>query len=66
MINKVPVLYATKDECCGCSACYAICPCRAITMVTDEEGFDYPEINSKKCVFCYQCLTVCPIKIWEK
>lgn len=59
---KVPVLYSKKEECCGCTACYAVCPKDAITMVQDEEGFEYPVVNEKKCVFCYQCLRVCPIK----
>lgn len=24
--KQPPVLYENKDECCGCGACYAICP----------------------------------------
>ena len=40
MVEKeVPVLYKRKEECCGCTACYAICPKEAISMVEDEEGF---------------------------
>ena len=57
-----PVLYKRKEECCGCTACYAICPKEAISMVEDEEGFEYPKINENKCVRCYQCIKVCPIK----
>ena len=34
-----------KNRCCGCSACSKICPVGAITMIEDEEGFLYPEIN---------------------
>ena len=51
-----------EQECCGCTACYAICPKEAISMVEDEEGFEYPQIDEKKCVRCYQCIKVCPIK----
>ena len=51
-----------KEECCGCTACYAICPKEAISMVEDEEGFEYPQIDESKCVRCYQCIKVCPIK----
>ena len=60
--KNIPVLYKIKPECCGCTACYAICPKSAITMESDEEGFLYPSIDEEKCVRCYQCLKVCPIK----
>lgn len=63
MKYEKPVLYNKKEECCGCSACFAICPKNAILMVEDEEGFDYPQIEEDKCISCYQCVKVCPIKI---
>ena len=47
---KIPVLYRRKEECCGCTACYAICTKHAISMVEDEEGFEYPQIDVNKCV----------------
>lgn len=62
MQKEIPVLYKRKEECCGCTACYAICPKEAISMVEDEEGFEYPQIDESKCVRCYQCLKVCPFK----
>lgn len=52
-INKKPF------ECCGCSACYAACPVRAITMKPDEEGFLYPSIDEKICIDCGLCERVC-------
>ncbi|MGN0319265.1 MAG: NADH-quinone oxidoreductase subunit I [Lachnospira sp.] len=61
MKNKT-VLYNRKEECCGCTACFAICPMSAISMVEDEEGFEYPQIDEIKCVQCNQCIKVCPIK----
>lgn len=59
---RVPMLYKEKSECCGCSACYAICPKRAISMVKDEEGFEYPHIDVERCIGCLMCLSVCPFK----
>lgn len=59
---KAVVLYKNKANCCGCSACYAVCPVSAIAMKPDNEGFLYPEIDSKKCLKCGKCLTVCAFK----
>ena len=60
--KKLLVLYKKKEECCGCTACYAICPKSAISMVEDEEGFEYPQVDQVKCIRCYVCFNVCPIK----
>lgn len=54
------VLVSEKALCCGCSACYDICPKSAISMVEDSEGFLYPTINKDKCVNCGLCEKVCP------
>ena len=62
MIKSIPILFIQKTQCCGCTACYAICPKSAITMIEDDEGFDYPVIDENECIRCYQCLNVCPIK----
>lgn len=40
--KPIPILYERKELCCGCTACYAICPKQAISMQPDEEGFLYP------------------------
>ena len=58
----IPALYSNKEECCGCAACYSICPVSAISMQPDEEGFDYPVIDDTKCVGCHMCMKVCPFK----
>lgn len=60
--KEIPILYNRKEECCGCTACYAVCPKEAILMVQDEEGFVYPVIDENKCIKCYQCIKVCPFK----
>lgn len=62
-MKEIPVLYRRKEECCGCTACYSICPKEAISMIVDDEGFEYPQINEDKCVRCYMCLKVCAFKI---
>lgn len=61
--NKtLPVLFEHKENCCGCSACFAICPAHAIIMSPDEEGFLYPIVNEERCMQCYLCLSVCVFK----
>ena len=62
MQKALPVLYERKALCCGCTACFAICLQEAISMVEDDEGFEYPVIDENKCVRCYLCQKVCPIK----
>ncbi|WP_270496557.1 4Fe-4S dicluster domain-containing protein [Eisenbergiella porci] len=62
MQKDKPILFDRKEQCCGCTACFAVCPKNAITMKPDEEGFMYPNINDEMCIRCYKCITVCPIK----
>ncbi len=50
----------TREICSGCGACYAKCPTNAITMVPDELGFLYPEIERDKCINCGLCRKICP------
>ncbi|WP_051195403.1 Coenzyme F420 hydrogenase/dehydrogenase, beta subunit C-terminal domain [Lachnospira multipara] len=54
-----PILFENKENCSGCSACYSICPKKAISMVEDEEGFLYPEVDYTKCIHCNKCMEVC-------
>lgn len=56
MINIVD-----KTNCCGCEACYNVCPKKSIEMKTDEEGFLYPQVNQNTCIDCGLCEKVCPI-----
>lgn len=57
-----------KKDCCGCSACYSICPKNCIEMKADEEGFLYPNVDKDVCINCGLCEKVCPIinKVKEK
>ena len=68
LITSIP-----RNLCCGCGACYSVCPVGAIEMKEDNEGFLYPFINSN-CIKCKKCMKVCqsnnsymplrPIKAW--
>lgn len=51
----------TKADCCGCTACFSVCHHKAIKLLSDKEGFTYPQINQEKCTNCGLCETVCPI-----
>ena len=64
MINRadIPMLFENKEGCCGCTACYAVCPVEAIRMSPDEEGFEYPEVNDEVCLRCGKCVFVCPCR----
>lgn len=52
--------FINREECTGCSACYAVCPGKCIRMEKDKEGFLYPEVDEKKCISCGKCEKVCP------
>lgn len=60
--KDLPEIYKDRENCCGCTACYAICPVQAIVMRPDEEGFLYPVVDAEKCIRCYKCLSVCAFK----
>lgn len=52
-------LYNDKIECVGCEACKNICPTNCITMIYDNEGFLYPDVDIEKCISCGRCKSVC-------
>lgn len=64
--KELPILFKSKENCCGCASCYAICPTNAIDMKCDEEGFLYPYVHSETCIRCYQCISVCAFKRDQK
>lgn len=47
-------------KCCGCHACYSVCPVSCITMQPDNEGFLYPVIDVDRCINCNKCNEACP------
>jgi len=50
-----------KQNCCGCYACYNICPQKCISMQSDNEGFWYPVVDIEECNDCGLCEKVCPV-----
>lgn len=50
-----------EKDCCGCWACYNVCPKHCISMVEDKEGFRYPKVNLDVCIDCGLCENVCPL-----
>lgn len=50
-----------KKDCCGCWACENACPKHCISMVEDEEGFRYPQVDMDTCIDCHLCEKVCPV-----
>lgn len=55
------IIIDDKTNCSGCHACANACPKNCISMVSDEEGFWYPQVNKEKCIDCGLCEKVCPI-----
>lgn len=53
-------VFDKKEDCSGCTACRQICPTGCISMVADEKGFIYPQIDTKNCTNCGLCRTICP------
>ena len=60
MLEIKDIRVVKKRDCCGCGACYNICPVNAITMEWDEEGFYYPGVDTEKCISCGKCVKACP------
>ena len=58
-LNTAPQL-APHERCTGCAACCNGCPKGAIRMVSDREGFLYPQVTDG-CVQCGHCTHICPV-----
>ncbi len=50
-----------KSKCCGCTACYSVCPKNCISLKEDKEGFLYPAVDYTNCIGCGLCEKVCPV-----
>ena len=60
MIDNGYLHTGNKVQCFGCEACAQACVNHAITIVSDDEGFRYPKLDSAKCINCGLCRKVCP------
>ena len=60
-LEKVQYTALADKTCSGCSACFNICPQRAISMEENAEGFLYPQIDKDKCNNCGLCTKICPV-----
>jgi len=56
---NIPILYKKEYECCGCGACMNMCPVHAITLLENDVGFLFPQIDDEKCTGCGLCKTAC-------
>ena len=54
------------SKCCGCGACAYVCPKNCIRLVTNEEGFAYPEVDTFSCINCNKCADACPFENAEE
>lgn len=57
------IVIENGKDCCGCGACLNICPKDAITMLEDEAGFIFPNVDTGLCVDCGMCKSVCVFNI---
>lgn len=56
-------IHKNNTLCCGCGACKAVCPCNAIEVKLNKDGFYTASVDDKKCVSCGKCANVCPYVI---
>ncbi|NPA96760.1 MAG: 4Fe-4S dicluster domain-containing protein [Crenarchaeota archaeon] len=64
--------FADLKKCIGCSLCAMDCPSKAIVMKKLPEDKKppqnrrglYPVINYLNCIYCYRCVTICPVKAY--
>ncbi|MEE4239855.1 MAG: polysaccharide pyruvyl transferase family protein, partial [Desulfopila sp.] len=51
----------SHNSCCGCGACFNVCPHNAIAMKNDRDGFLFPQVDKNNCISCGSCYQTCPV-----
>lgn len=52
-------LLKSVKECTGCGICSLVCPQNAISPTFSKKGFYIPVIDTKVCINCKKCSSVC-------
>jgi len=62
-LNRDTICYPKflKDKCVGCGRCYLSCYDGGHQALRMDEKSGRPVMDSKKCVGCHLCTTVCPV-----
>ena len=55
------MLEEALKNCNGCHTCYSVCPKQSIRMISNSEGFLYPQIDESLCLKCGLCEKKCPV-----
>lgn len=58
--EKMNILIVSKKACTGCGICNIVCKKNAILFKEDDSGFQYPQVDSEKCINCSECVRKCP------
>ncbi len=65
--KKKRIVTQSNNRCKGCRFCEISCPAEAISVSSEvnAKGYNYMEIDHKKCTTCGVCYTVCPDYVFE-
>lgn len=61
-IRGIRVMLIDKNLCTGCETCVHSCPTNCLEMLSDEEGFLFPQlVRPEDCIECGKCVNICPL-----
>lgn len=58
-------IIASDNICDNCKACMSVCTLGAITINTSENDENTVSIDNKKCIYCRNCVDICPKSVLE-